>query len=72
VTVDELRALPPTTVPPEVAFRALGVGRSLGYELIRSGRFPCPVLRLGRVLRVPTLPLLELLGVRVQETGDES
>jgi hypothetical protein len=70
VTLDELRRLPPTTVPPEVAFQALGCGRTAGYASIRAGTFPVPVLRLGRVYRVPTLPLLELLGVRVEGGGD--
>jgi predicted site-specific integrase-resolvase len=65
VTLDELRRLPPTTVRAEVAFEALGISRTTGYQSIRDGSFPVPVLRLGRVYRVPTLPLLGLLGVRV-------
>jgi hypothetical protein len=69
VTLDELRALPPT-IPAELAFKMLGCGRSNGYQQIRDGSFPVPVLRLGRVLKVPTLPLLELLGVRVEGSGD--
>jgi hypothetical protein len=70
MTLDELRTLPPTTVPAEVAFEALGIGRTSGYEQIRRGEFPVRVLKLGRVYRVPTLPLLELLGVRVDGVGD--
>jgi hypothetical protein len=70
VTLDELWALPPTTVRAEVAFEALGIGRTAGYQQIRDGGFPVPVLRLGRVYRVPTLPLLELLGVQVEWGGD--
>jgi predicted DNA-binding transcriptional regulator AlpA len=69
VTVDQLKALPPI-VSAEVAFAALGVGRSLGYQLIRNGQFPVPALRLGRIIKIPTAPLLELLGVRVDEVGD--
>jgi hypothetical protein len=61
VTVDQLKALPPV-VSAEVAFAALGVGRSLGYHLIKNGQFPVPVLRLGRIIKIPTAPLLELLG----------
>jgi hypothetical protein len=71
MTLDELRALPPTTtVPAEVAFEALGTGRTSGYQQIRDGTFPVPVLKLGRVYKVPTLPLLELLGVRVDGGGN--
>jgi predicted site-specific integrase-resolvase len=44
------------------AGRALGIGRSLAYELARSGQFPVPVLRLGSKLRVPRAPLEKLLG----------
>jgi hypothetical protein len=69
MTVDELRALPPT-IPAEQAFRMLGCGRTSGYQQIRDGSFPVGVVRLGRVIRVPTLPLLELLGLRVDEVGD--
>jgi predicted DNA-binding transcriptional regulator AlpA len=42
----------------------LGIGRSAAYELVRAGEWPTPVLRLGRLIRVPTAPLLELLGER--------
>jgi hypothetical protein len=70
VTIEELCALPPTTVRAEVAFAALDIGRTAGYQAIRDGTFPVPVLRLGRVLRVPTLPLLELLGVQVERGSD--
>jgi hypothetical protein len=52
------------TIPAEESFPLLGLGRSLGYELIRRGEFPVPVLRLGRKLRVPTAPLLDLLAGR--------
>jgi len=35
------------TVTVEEAARILGVGRSLAYEQIRAGAFPCPVIRIG-------------------------
>ena len=69
MTLDELRRLPPTTVPPEVAFQALGCGRTAGYASIRAGTFPVPVLRLGRVIKIPTAPLLKALGLE-PEGGD--
>lgn len=49
----------------EDASRALGFSRTKGYDLIRSGRFPCRVLCIGRKTRVVTAPLL-----RVLESGD--
>jgi len=62
VTADELRALPAVVDLPTAA-RALGLGRSAAYELVRLGAWPTPVLRLGRLIRVPSAPLLELLGL---------
>jgi predicted DNA-binding transcriptional regulator AlpA len=52
------------TIKPQEAFRLLGCGQTNGYEQIRQGTFPVPVLRLGRVIKIPTAPLLELLGLR--------
>ena len=46
---------------PEAA-RLLGVGRTLAYDLIRAGRWPTPVIRVGRLVRVPSGPILELLA----------
>jgi predicted DNA-binding transcriptional regulator AlpA len=51
------------TIGAEEAFRLLGCGRTVGYELIRQGTFPVQVLRLGRVIRIPTARLLDLLGL---------
>ena len=52
----------PAVVDVETAGRLLGVGRGLAYELVRTGRWPTPVLRLGRSIKIPTSPLLALLG----------
>lgn len=41
----------------------LGIGRTHAYNLEAAGQFPVPVLHLGRVIRVPTAPLLRLLGL---------
>jgi len=43
----------------------LGVGRSATYELVRSGRWPTRVVRLGRRIVIPTALLLDLIGVDV-------
>ncbi len=59
----DLSALPPT-LDIRSAARLLGIGKSAAYELIRTDQFPVPVLRLsGRLVRIPTVPLLSLLGL---------
>lgn len=63
MTREELLALPPT-VDVTTAARVLGIRRTCAYELIRAGAWPSPVLHLGRAVRVPTAPLLELVGIR--------
>lgn len=62
MTREELLELP-AVVDMTTAAEVLGVGRSCAYELVRTGDWPTPVLRFGRLIRVPTAPLLELLGV---------
>jgi hypothetical protein len=62
MTGAELLALP-VTVDVATAARALGLGRSTGYELARRGAFPCRVLRVGCSYRVPTADLLRVLGI---------
>ncbi len=62
VFLAELAALPPT-IGVEDAGRILGCGRSLAYDLVRRGEFPCRVLRLGTRYLVPTADLLTALGI---------
>jgi predicted DNA-binding transcriptional regulator AlpA len=62
MTADEVRALPVSVDLPTAA-RALGLGRTAAYELVRSGAWPTPVLRLGRLIKVPRADLLALLGL---------
>ncbi|WP_273944690.1 helix-turn-helix domain-containing protein [Kutzneria chonburiensis] len=45
------------------AARALGLGRTTAYALARDGAFPCRVMRVGAVYRVPTADLLAVLGL---------
>ena len=59
---DELTALPAVVDVPTAA-EALGLSRTSAYELIRTGGWPTPVFRLGRLIRIPTAPLLDLLGI---------
>jgi len=62
IRIADLTELPPT-VDVETAARILGCGRTLAYELVKRGEFPCPVLRLGKRHLVPTAGLLEALGL---------
>ncbi|MFJ9762317.1 hypothetical protein ACIRUY_00735 [Streptomyces erythrochromogenes] len=59
---DELLALP-VAVDLDTGNRALGLGRSKGYELAKRGEYPCKVLRLGKAYRVVTADLVNLLGL---------
>lgn len=58
----DLESLPAVLDVPTAA-RALGLSRTAAYELIRVGGWPTPVFRLGRLIRIPTAPILSLLGV---------
>jgi predicted DNA-binding transcriptional regulator AlpA len=62
LTDEQVRSLPSVVDVPTAA-AILGVGRTAAYELIRSDRWPTPVLHLGKLIRIPTAPLLELVGV---------
>jgi len=62
MTVEQMRNLPPV-VDVLTAAAILGIGRTAAYELIRIGKWPTPILRLGKLIRVPSAPLLDLVGV---------
>ena len=47
----------------------LGVGRTTAYKLVHDGQWPTPVLRLGRLIKIPTQPLLELLAGATRDTA---
>lgn len=53
----------PVTVDLRTAGRAFGVGRDQAYRLARENRFPVPVLRLGRRLRVTRASVMAALGI---------
>ena len=65
MTRDDALALPPVVNLPTAA-EVLGLGRSAAYELVRRGQWPTPILRLGRLIRVPTAPLIALVGIDAQ------
>jgi hypothetical protein len=62
MTVEKAQKLPSVVDVPTAA-AILGIGRTAAYELIRLGRWPTPVLRLGKLIQIPSGPLLELVKV---------
>jgi len=66
MTLAELLAMP-VMVDIGTAARALGLGRSTGYELARRDEFPCRVLHVGNSYRVPTAELLRILGIDLDQ-----
>ena len=48
-------------VSAEEAFKLLRIDRSTGYKSIRDGTFPLPIVRIGRIIRIPTAALVKLL-----------
>lgn len=62
MTQEQILTLP-TVVDVPTAAAVLGIGRTAAYELIRTNRWPTPVLRMGKLIRVPTAPLLNLVGI---------
>ncbi|HEU5006820.1 MAG TPA: helix-turn-helix domain-containing protein [Jatrophihabitantaceae bacterium] len=70
-TTDETHApLAPTALSVEQAATMLGIGRTLAYELIRSGEWPTPILHLGRLIKIPSGPLISLLRDGHLSDGD--
>jgi len=65
VNEDDLRRLP-VVVDLVTAAAVLGVGRTTAYEMVRTGCWPTPVLRLGNRIRVPTAALRELLSLSTE------
>lgn len=60
----ELQDLPPTLTVEEAA-RLCRIGRNAAYEAVASGELPG--MRIGRRWVIPTMRLLRLLGVGVDE-----
>lgn len=67
MTETELRDLP-LTVDLVTAGRAHGLGRTISYELMRAGDFPCTVKRRGRYYRVLKADLMTSLGLGMDGT----
>lgn len=62
MTREDLLALP-AVLDLATAAAVLGIGRTCAYTLVRSGEWPTKVLRVGRLIRIPSAPLLDLLAV---------
>jgi hypothetical protein len=56
------RAVLPAVLDVPQAAHLLGIGRTLAYELVRTDQWPTPVLRIGRLIRIPSRPLIELVS----------
>lgn len=61
-TQDDVRALGLRTDIP-TASDVLGLGKTTGYQLVKRGEFPVPVLRVGRKYIVPVAGLLNAFGI---------
>jgi excisionase family DNA binding protein len=59
-SVRDLQDLPPVLDLPEAA-ALLGIGRTMAYQLVHAGEWPTPILRFGRLIKVPTDPIVALL-----------
>jgi hypothetical protein len=66
----ELSDLPASVSLLEAA-RALEIGRTSAYNLARLGQFPCPLIKVGALYRVPTAGLLQLLGLTPAHSSDD-
>lgn len=62
MTKDELLALP-AVISLVTAANALGISRSVAYQLAQRGEFPTPIHKLGGSYRVPVEPLLQYLNI---------
>ncbi len=49
-------------ISADEAFALLGIDRTTGYRAIKEGTFPVPCIRVGRLLKVPTAPLVRMLS----------
>lgn len=66
---NELDELPPVLDVPTAA-KVLGIGRSLAYELVRRGEWPTTVRHVGKLIKIPTEPLVRLLGAGPEPSAD--
>lgn len=61
-TLADIQQSWPPTVAVDQAAGVLGISRSHGYELVRTGNFPVRVIKVGTRVRVVTADLVRLLS----------
>lgn len=70
-----MSALPDPDAQPflsaEEAFAVFGIDRKTGYRAIKDGSFPVAVIRVGRLIRVPTAAVARLLRGADARPSDE-
>ncbi len=49
------------TVPEAASVLGIGIG-TLAYRLIREGAWPMPVIRAGKLIKIPSAPLVDFVG----------
>jgi excisionase family DNA binding protein len=52
----------PTLLTVMEAAKLLGIGRTLAYDLVRTDRWPTPVLRVGKLVKIPSAPLIAMIA----------
>jgi hypothetical protein len=52
------------------AARLLGISTDAAYDVIARDAWPSPVVRVGRSIRIPTLPLLSQLGISLDDAAN--
>lgn len=62
-TPEAIRALGVRTDVPTAGAILAGLCKDESYRMVKRGKFPVPVLHVGRRLVVPVQPILELLGI---------
>jgi hypothetical protein len=69
-TPEAVRALGVRTTVPIAGEILGGLTRTQSYELHKAGKFPVPVVAVGRRLICPVAPILTLLGMD-SDAGDD-
>lgn len=68
MSLEELLALP-VAFDLDTSNRALDIGRTKGFQLAKTGDYPCRVLRIGRTYRVSRADLLRTLNIDPNSNG---
>ena len=73
LTREEILALDAAVDIP-TAGKCFSLGKSTAYELARAGKFPVPVLPLGKSFRVTRASILAYLGIEdtAPASGDQA